>query len=320
MRDQKKTLKQCIAITREVSETWLRKLISPFIYISRRLIIPGFKGVPLYDVIVFFIRGLKKSSIIMRANALTFSAILAFVPAIIFLFSLFPFIPVPDLQVQILNSLREALPDEVYLTIRSTIEDILTNQRSGLLSLSLVISLYFASNGIIGVIRSFNQSAHAIETRSALQIRILSIVLVFLVSLIMIISAGLLSFSTFILEILQEHDIIRDNLMAFLLRISSWIVLFLIVLVTVSTLYYLAPAKRGIFPFISPGSVLTALLTIAFFALFGFYADRTQTYNRFYGSLETIFILLVWINLSSHVLLVGFEVNGSIFTAKRFRS
>jgi len=96
--------------------------------------------------------------------------------------------------------------------------------------------------------------------------------------------------------------------------------LFLIVLVTVSTLYYLAPAKRGIFPFFSPGSILTALLTIAFFALFGLYADRTETYNRFYGSLQTIFILLIWINLSSLVLLVGFEVNGSIYTAKRFRS
>lgn len=317
MTDLKSSLKNIVTSLSDRAIKLLKTLGHPLIFFSKKIVLPGFYGVPLYDVVRYFIHGIRKGSLIMRANALTFSIVLAFVPAIIFFFSLIPYIPVPDLKYHVLQNLQEALPQEAYTTIKATIEDIITRQRGGLLSLSFVISTYLASNGIIGVIKAFNQSSHSIENRSPLQIRIISILLVLALSLMAIIGAGLMTFSTILLEWFMDKGLISNDFNVILLKTASWIVLILLVLTAFSTLYYLAPAKRGTFRFISPGSLLSTFLTVVFFILFGLYVDSSGAYNKFYGSLEAIFIILVWINLTSMVLLVGFEVNASIYSARK---
>jgi membrane protein len=109
---------------------------------------------------------MKKSSITMRANAISYSFIIAFVPAVLFLFTLIPYIPIVDLHESLMKTLQEVIPDEAFILLQSTIEDIITNQQSGLLSISFLVSLYFASNGVIAIMNAFNQSSHYIESRT----------------------------------------------------------------------------------------------------------------------------------------------------------
>ncbi len=293
-------------------------ILAPLIFISKKLILPGFKGVPLYDVIVFFIRGMQKSSVMLRANALAFTFIMAFVPAVLFFFNLIPYIPISGLRDNIMLTLQQALPTEAFLTVKTTIEDIITRQRGGLVSFSFLISIYFASDGIIGIMNSFNQSSHSVETRSAVQKRLISLLLVFLLSIVLIISSAVLALSSLVINYFDMHHIIQGTFAIFLLGIGKWAIIILMVLSGFSLIYYLAPAKRGSFPFFSAGSIFGTFLSLVSFLGFSFFIDNFGTYNKFYGSMGTIIVINVWVNLNALSLLIGYELNASIYSARRY--
>lgn len=294
-----------------------RMILSPVAFLSKKIILPGFHGVPLYNVAQFFVRGAKKSSISLRANAITYSFFIAFVPAILFLFTLIPYIPVKDLDHAIFNFLQEILPSAAYEAIYKTIEDILTNQQSGLLSISFLISIYFASNGIIAIMNAFNQSSHSVESRTNFKKRVVSLMLVFILAINIIISAGAMAFTSYLLYFMGKQGLISDSITLFMINAGQWITILLTSLISFSSIFYLAPAKRGIFPFFSAGSVIASVLSVAAFKLFVIFIENFSTVNTFYGSLGTLIVILMWINLTALMLLVGFELNASIYEAKK---
>ena len=294
-----------------------RLIFRPLIYLSRKIVLPGFHGVPLYDVGQFFIKGARKSSFSLRANAITYSFIIAFVPAILFLFTLIPYMPIKDLDTIIFKSLQEILPSSAYQTIFKTIDDILTNQQSGLLSLSFLISIYFASNGVIAIMNAFNQSSHSVEHRTSFKKRLVSLLLVFILAISIIISAGAMAVTSIIIYSIESHGYINDKLTLFMLGAGQWITIILTSLISFSSIYYLAPAKRGIFPFFSAGSVLASLLSVISFKVFVLFIENISNVNSFYGSLGTLIVIIMWINLTALMLLIGFELNASIYEAKK---
>jgi membrane protein len=114
------------------------KLISSTIGWSKKIVLPGFDGLPLYDVVAFFIQGINKSSLTTRASALAFNFFLAIFPALIFLFTLIPYIPIENFQYQLLHLMEDVLPYSAFESIKQTIEDLVTRQRGGLLSFGFV--------------------------------------------------------------------------------------------------------------------------------------------------------------------------------------
>jgi membrane protein len=273
--------------------------------------------VPLYDVLAFFYKGIKTSSISLRANSITYSFIIAFVPAILFLFTLIPYVPISNLDQIILDSLREILPSAAFQTVYKTIEDIVTRQQTGLLSISFLISIYFASNGVISIMSAFNHSSHSIETRTNFRKRTVSLLLVFILALSIIISAGAMAVSSYFIYYFKDKGMIGDNFTLFMLNAGQWLTILLTSLISFSSIFYLAPAKRGSFPFFSAGSVLASLLSVIAFKVFILFIEKFSNVNTFYGSLGTLIVILMWINLTALVLLIGFELNASIYEAKK---
>ncbi len=312
-----KWIDQARTLAQEKWQILSKTVVVPVLLLTRKIILPGFRGVPLYDVGLFFIQGMKKSSIGLRANAITYSFIIAFVPAILFLFTMIPYIPVRNLQENIMVVLSEILPDVAFLAIRSTIEDIVTRQQTGLLSVSFVISMYFASNGVIAIMNAFNHSSHSIETRPLVQRILVSFILVFILAINIIISAGAMAVSSYLLFFMEEKGIISDNFTLFMLKTGQWIIILLASLIAFSSIFYLAPAKRGSFPFFSAGSVLAAILSVLTFKFFIIFIDNFSHYNTFYGSLGTLIVIIMWVNLTALMLLIGFELNASIYEAGR---
>lgn len=294
-----------------------RLILLPLIILSRKIYLPGFKGVPLYDVGLFFIRGMQKSSISLRANSISYSFIIAFVPAVLFLFTLIPYIPVPGLKENLLFTLEEVIPHEAFVLLRSTIEDIVTNQQTGLLSFSFLVSLYFASNGIIAIMNAFNHTSHSIESRTFIKKHLISFLLAFILAINMIVSAAALAFSSVLLYFFEKHGIISDNSSIYLLQAGQWIIILLTSLIAFSSIYYLAPAKKRIFPFFSAGSILASFLSVITFKVFTIFIENFSNYNKFYGSLGTMIMIIVWINLTALMLLIGYELNASIYEAKK---
>jgi membrane protein len=273
--------------------------------------------VALYEVGMFFIQGMKKSSISLRANAISYSFIIAFVPAVLFLFTLIPYIPVPDLEENIMLTLEEVIPHEAFVVIRSTIQDIVSRQQTGLLSISFLISLYFASSGVSAIMNAFNQSSHSIESRNAFKKQLVALLLVFILAMNMIVSAAALAFSSVFLYFMEENGFISDNFTLFLLQAGQWIIILLTSLVAFSSIYYLAPARKRIFPFFSAGSVLASFLSVVSFKVFTIFIENFSNYNKFYGSLGSLIMIIVWINLTALMLLIGFELNASIYAASK---
>jgi membrane protein len=283
----------------------------------RRLIIPGFDGMPVYDVAAFFIRGLQKGAISMRAAAFSYNFFLALFPAIIFFFTIIPYIPIAGFQDNLLELLQNFIPKKAYDAVEETLFDIVKRPRGGLLSLGFIMAIYFSTNGIHSLIVAFNQTRHTIETRSWIKQRLISIVLVFILSLLVIIAIVLITLGPVALDFLVKHDMLRDSFSYYLIIAGKWIVSSAMLFFAFSFLYYLAPAAESRFRFISAGSTLSTVLTILASVGFNYYVNSISRYNSLYGSIGTLIIIMVWIFFNAMIVLIGFELNVSIRNAKR---
>lgn len=303
-------------------EKIVQRIFSSGIYLSfkkatKKIVLPGFDGVPLFDVIVFFIRGLVNGAITTRASSIAFKLFMAIFPAIIFIFTLIPYIPAANFQVTLLEQINNALPANTYAFINATITDIVSRQQGGLLSFGFIMALYFASNGFLGLISAFNNTAHNIETRGFFQQYMISIFLMLIISVLIIISITLILIGQSGLQYLFQHDILNGSLVLFLLKAGRWLVVLCLVFFAISFLYYLAPAKRERFRFISAGSSLATLLFLLTTLGFNYYVNNFGKYNALYGSIGTIIIIMMWLYLNSVSLLIGFELNVSIHSVKK---
>ncbi len=283
---------------------------------SKKIIIPGFDGLPLYEVAVFFIKGITKSSITQRASAISFNMFMALFPAIIFLFTLIAYIPIDNFTLILLDNISNIVPDKTYEMVRDTLEDIVHRQRSGLLSFGFILALIFSTNGIMSLIAAFNSTYHAIETRSLLWQYIISFFLVIVMTFTVIIAVSLIIFGSDFLRWVVEQLTLNKVLIYNVLYITKWLLIILTLFLLTSLIFYIAPAKKTRFRFISAGSTLTTFLFVLSSVAFNFYINNFAQYNKLYGSIGTLLIVMFWIYVNALVLLVGFELNASIKQAK----
>ena len=283
---------------------------------SKRVALPGFDGMSIYNVADFFFTGIQRGSIVTRAQSLAFSFFLAIFPAIIFLFSLIPYVPIHDFQDQLLLLIRNVLPKNAYESTRETIEDIIKHQRGGLLSLGFVFALYFTTNGFMALMRGFNSSYHEQEKRSPWKRRAVAIILTFILSILLIIATALIIFSEVTFKYLVKKAILKSKTQVVLILLGKWLVVVALFFFAISFLYYYAPAVRKKWRFISAGSTFATILTIILSVGFAFFVNNFGQYNKLYGSIGTLIVILLWIYFNSLILLLGFELNASIDRAK----
>jgi len=284
--------------------------------LSKRLIIPGFDNLPLYDVVCFFIEGIQKNSLTTRASSLAFRFFLALFPFIIFLFSLIPYIPIANFKIQLFELIKGMLPGDAYEMASSTIEDLMTNRNEGLLSFGFIFAFYLASNGVNSMVIAFNETSHSSKKTSFIKTRLSSILLLFIIVFLMIIAIGLIVFSAYITNYLTSNDYITHNYIIYLLKAAKFIILLLVFFTGISSIYYFGNTRSNKFRFISAGSTLATLLSILLSSGFAFYVNNFATYNKVYGSIGTLMVIMLWLYFNSLVLLIGFELNASINHAK----
>lgn len=293
------------------------KPVAKILQITKRITIPGFDGLPIYDVARFFFKGISRGFIAPRASSIAFSFFLALFPMIIVFFTLIPFVPVNNFQELLLIFINNIIPDQAEPFIYSTLIDIIQRPRGQLLSLSFVLAIIFATNGISSIIEAFDSTYHTMESRSWIKQKLISILLFFIISFILIISIVLLTTSSYLLDFLVERKILTSQITVYLLIVGKWIILIAMFFFTISFIYYLGPAKSIKFRFISAGSSLATALTLIATLGFNFYVSNFSSYNALYGSIGTLLIVLIWIYFNAIILLVGFELNASIHTARK---
>lgn len=282
---------------------------------GRSFSLSGFQKVPIYDVLTFYKNGIANGTIGVRASAISFNFFMAIFPSIIFIFSLIPFIPVHNFQSELISLMQQILPSNTYLAIEDTIVDITMKKRGSLLSIGLFAALFFSTNGVASMIASLNASSNATENRSWLSTRLIGVVLAFILFFFISVATSLIIFNRDIIEFLVSKGIIQSGLSHTFVIIGKWTILLVMSLLSISTLYYLAPAKRTQYRFFSPGSIMATVLMIVATLLFSLYVSHFGRYNAFFGSIGTLIALLIWFNINAFVLLMGFELNVSIRSA-----
>lgn len=301
-------------------ETRIIRWASPYINKAKRVSIPGFDKVPIYDVGLFFFKGLKNGDINQRASAVAYSLILALFPAIIFLFTLIPIIPIANFQEELLLLIASIVPSSVYDSIQKIITDIIVIKHGGFLSLGFALALLFSTNGIVSLIQSFNASVNIVETRSWIMQKAIALLLVIIISLLLTIGISLITVTQSFMNFLVDKGFMKLDWTYYLVSIGKWIIILAVFFFMYSFLYYLGPARKSKFRFISAGGTLATILSIAVTLGFGFYIDHFGKYNALYGSIGTLPVIMLMVYLNCMAIIIGFELNIGIVAARNIHA
>lgn len=294
------------------------------IHWMRKIKFKRWDNVSLYKIVKLLVRNLQQDEILNRANAVAFSFILAIFPAIIFLFTLIPYISqvIPEVTSQsIMEFLAEMLPLSMYEVIASTVQDIISNQRGGLLTFGFVFSLYLATNGMMSLMGAFNACYKTDDRRGGFKMRMIATGLTINLALVLFLAIILLVVGqlalNYVLAHLNEFNWLEgiDKFTVYMLFVLRFLVIFIVFFLAVSTIYYFGPAIHYNWRFFSIGSFLATLLILGVSYGFSFYVTNFGTYNKVYGSIGVLIALMVWVQLVTVVLLVGYEINASIHNA-----
>jgi len=292
------------------------RMYALFIEWTKVYVLPGFSPLPLYTVLTFFFAEIQKDSLVNRASSLAYNFMLAIFPAIIFLFTLIPFLP-DGFQNELMSLIALILPHKAFDAFRSTIEDIVKIQNGRLLSLGFVLSLVFATNGVHDLMMAFNKASLIVETRTWLRRRLIAMILTIIIACSVIVCIGAMTVGEFALNYLDTVLHLKGNLAYYAVQLTRWALLGILYFVTTSILYRYGPANPKKWKFFSAGSWLATILAFLTIWGFTFYINHFSSYNKVYGSIGTLIVIMIWLYLNSLILLVGFELNASIDLSKR---
>ena len=282
---------------------------------SKQLILPGFHGLPLYDVILFLLKQIKKEGLNIRAAAISFNMLMAIPPFLIFLFTLVPYLPGQEnFTRELLRLVRDLTPNrDTYVWVRDFIVDF-TKPRSGLLSIGFITAGFFASNAMLGIMNSFDRSLHVMyrRKRNFFQSRGTALKLTFFIAVIFMASILLLITQGSVLRAGLRWMNIENDSIRWWISSLRWLVIIALIYYAIGLIYRFAPAIQRKWNVNSPGTTLATFLIILLTILFSYWVNNFGTYNKVYGSIGTVIILMSSFFFNSLILLIGFELNVSI--------
>lgn len=295
---------------------WMFYRWAPVRYINalaKRIMLPGLEGVSLYSVSKFFFKELRDININEKAAAVTYNFIMALPPTFLFLFSLVPYLPVQGIEPTILSTLKLVTPNaEIYNSVSKVITDFFHTQRKDLLSFGILMVLYFASNGIMGLMTSFDSSLSLYKKRNYFSRRWTAIKLTFVLICLAIASLTVLIIQSKVLN----KWLLRLFHTLLAVKVVSFIILILLIFVAISIIYTYGPSLIHSFKFVSVGSVSATLASVIATAVFFFLVNHFLNYDKVYGSIGTLIAFMVWLWINTLIILIGYELNVSILLGK----
>jgi len=252
--------------------------------------------IDLTDLIKKIIAAVKKDDLISSANDMTYKLFFSVFPFSIFLMSVVGYL---NLDADMLaDQITQILPDSLSLPARAFIGEIAGIRNANILSFSLIAALFGASAGFRTAMRSINKAYGQKDARK-IYIKIpVSIALVFIFTVIIIISFALLIFGNIIFA---EYNILRYAAGISVTFIS-------IILINKLALYKNENKKTSVRSLV-PGTVFTVFLWFVISRLFNIYIENFSNYSALYGSIAAVIILMLWLNIMCVILLLGSEIN-----------
>jgi membrane protein len=290
-------------------------VISSLVNLGKKIKVPTLEGMSLYDVLEMYIIGIVQGALTTRASGIAYSFFMAIFPFLLFVLTLIPFIPIDGVQEGLLSIIEDVLPPKTFDAVDSVLVDIIKNQYGGLLSFGFIGSIFLMTNGINAVFGGFEYSYHVKLVRNVFRSYFIAMAVSLLIVFFLIITVLMIVFFELILKDLVTLGWLEDNLIW--LQMTRGLIFIIMIFSTVSILYHFGTKEGKHSKFFSPGAILTTILSILTFYLFSFYINEFAKYNELYGSIGTLLILMLFIWLNAIILLLGFELNASIYSLRR---
>lgn len=265
-------------------------------------------GISLWQMFQIYISGIFKGKIGRKAAAISWSFTLSLFPFLLFLLSVIPYMPHYDkLQFYIFEVLMHNIfPSNIEGDVRNYIEDNIIPNMKGISNLTILIALVFATNGTFSLINGFNENSE--EKLSDVKEFILS----FFITIGFVSIIFLALFGVYYTEVVLKDFSPGYNL-SWIVRNLSKIIGFvsfpLFYFILLAMFYWLGTVKIIRFRQAIPGAILTTVLFVVTTYFFALYVKNIARYNVLYGSIGSMILLMVWVNVNVYLLLFGNELN-----------
>jgi len=287
---------------------------------TKRIYIPGFQQVNLYQVGKFLVKQLNTLGLYDRASAISFNLVMALPAGFLFLFSIIPYFPKTlKIKKQILSIFKDIAPNSsTYKFITDIINDLLS-QHVGIFSFGFVLLLFYTSNAMTGIIRSFDKSIMQYKP-FFLHLRVramrLTIILILLVFASVMVLVGQDQLTSLLRSI---FDINKSTILPYW-NTLRWSIIVLLLFFGNAFIYKYAPLIKEKWPLASPGALLSTILMLLTTLGFSYWVNNFGNYNKIYGSIGTVLIVMTLVYINAIILLIGFELNVSIEVLKKEQS
>ncbi len=293
-------------------------VINVLVRFFKQIKLPGFEGLSIYDLLEMYIVGIVEGALTTRASAIAYSFFIAIFPFLLFVIIVIPVLPFKDFQDQFLTFLDSFLPPQTSDFFNDNIfNNISTSKQGSLLSSIFVLSIILMTNGVNAVFSGFEHSYHEQLTRNIFKQWLYALGVAIILAFLVIITVGVFGyFQIYIIQPLYESVTGKEALES--ASGLGWIIfakyLFFVVMVylATATLYYFGTKEGRHSKFFSIGALFTTLLIILTSYLFGVYIENFSQYNKLYGSIGALLILLLYLWLNANILLLGYELNASL--------
>lgn len=266
----------------------------------------------LYDVGRIFVEQLRKDEVIERGSAMAFNFTMAMFPLLLFLLNTIPYIQFffPDVTTaNILLFVRDVMPENIYEEVAPTIMDIVSRPRQSLLSLGFFLALYLSTNGVMSMMNAFNSVYRTRDPRGFFKTRLIAVSIIVVLVLCICGAVLVMLVGSNLLLRISEYEFVTNNIYYYSLTFFRFFVLMMLFVIATAYIFRFAPAVHDKWRFFSTGSVVAGLLITFGFYLFSFYLTNFASYNKLYGSIGTMIAVMLWLLITSVIILIGFEIN-----------
>ncbi len=294
-------------------------LLSRWELLRRRLnrVRPSFLGgAGLADILVFFFKGATHQRFTLNAMAMAYRFFFGVFPGLILIFTVVPKIPVPNLQGQVKGLLMAVVPGDSLGFIDTILGEFFSKPSAGLISINIILLLFSSMSGIKVMMSAFSKDSHHFARRNVLVFNFVALILLLGMLVIFMGTIALMVLQEVSVNYFEKQGIISGGSWeSFFIRAGFWLLIFIALLLAVSFLYWLGPNTRKRGRFFSPGAIVGSVLILIAVTGFRIFFAQFTNYNKIYGSLSAIMVLMVWFYWISIVLLIGFELNAAILAA-----
>ena len=280
---------------------------------SKQFVLPGCDRVPLYNIVIFIAEELQKDNLPTRANSVAFSFFLSIFPFIIFVLPLLSYTPLAETAiVQFEASMDGVFPSSAKQYLLGIVSDIRTEGSFGLQGTGFLLSLFFASSGMLTLMYGFDKSYdQSFKSRGYLKKRLIAVLLTILFAAMVFASLVLIVLGGQFLGLLADvFDLANST--SLLISLLKWVMIVVLFYAVITLIYRYGPSTYRPLRWINIGATLATLLSISFSVGFSYFINNFDRYNEIYGTVSALIVLLIWLQLNAFIVLAGFELNTSI--------